>query len=164
MESVDYIPCQSITFAAPGYSPCTSGPSSSRPSGRSGRCRHFFLYLKTLYRCPPLGSSNSLNLVCSSILWDTLFKSNPFIFTCNPLGFLHLVTFHWMSHTYTRIRAGSSSQRTPGLRESWLWEEPWGTVQWFSVRGGTPPPTPGHLEILGEASLAITMTACVTST
>lgn len=30
--------------------------------------------VQAFLRCPPLESSNSLNLVCSSILWDTLFN------------------------------------------------------------------------------------------
>lgn len=43
------------------------GPSSSRPSGCSERCRFLFLCVKTLCRCPLLEYSNSLNLVCSPI-------------------------------------------------------------------------------------------------
>ena len=95
-------------------------PSSHRPSGCSEMCRHFFLPLKTLWTYPILEPGNNLNLGCSAILWYTLFnlKSNPFILKYNPLGYLYVVIFHWLSHTCTNLRASSSSQGIPRLREN----------------------------------------------
>lgn len=46
------------------------------------------------------------------------WRATIFFFKCSRLGYLHVVIFHWTSHTYTNLSAGSSSQGTPRLREN----------------------------------------------
>lgn len=125
------------------------GPSSHRPSGCSEMCRHFFLPLKTLWTYPILEPGNNLILGCSAILWYTLFnlKSNPFILKYNPLGYLYVVIFHWLSHTCTNLRASSSSQGIPRLRKLTV-KGNLRSTQWFPARGGNTSYCGEHFETL----------------